>query len=228
MSCWIKLDFLLKNVLVLQNDKVRRTLWFVEFRSNWPVKRTCMHNYTHVWLMCIHSWGNWVVFLSFGSIVLVIFKVVKYETNLVEYNLWIRLPWKSFMNILLWINKDVWMIDGCWIWCYHNVVYFLLYLNDGIIWSCWIIMVMLLVIIYVYVHIFCWWLCMFMCIYVVGDYICLCAYILLVFIYVMRIYVVGEFSYMLLVLNYWCKHVLKYVGVDCWSCMKICNVVVES
>jgi len=38
---------------------------------------------------------------------------------------------------------------------------------------------------------------------------------LLVFIYVMRIYVVGEFSYMLLMLNYWCKNVLKYVGVDC-------------
>jgi len=31
----------------------------------------------------------------------------------------------------------------------------------------------------------------------------------------MCIYVVGEFSYMLLVLIYWCKHVLKYVGVDC-------------
>ena len=27
--------------------------------------------------------------------------------------------------------------------------------------------------------------------------------------------VVGEFSYMLLVLNSWCKHVLKYFGVDC-------------
>jgi len=67
---------------------------------------------------------------------------------------------------------------------------------------------------------------MFMCIYVVGDYICLCAYIvgdyiclfaymLLVIIYVMCIYVVGEFSYMLLVLNCWCKHGLKYVGVNC-------------
>jgi len=38
---------------------------------------------------------------------------------------------------------------------------------------------------------------------------------LLVFIYVMCIYVVGEFSYMLLVLNCGCKHVFKYVGVDC-------------
>jgi len=37
--------------------------------------------------------------------------------NLVEYNLWVWLPWKSLMNSLLWINKDVWIIDGCWIWC---------------------------------------------------------------------------------------------------------------
>jgi len=44
----------------------------------------------------------------------------------------------------------------------------------------------------------------------------------------MCIYVVGEFSYMLLVLNCWCKHVLKYVGVVCWSRMNICIVVVES
>jgi len=60
---------------------------------------------------------------------------------------------------------------------------------------------------------------------VVGDYICLCAYTLLVIIYVyvhicgwwlymfMCIYVFGEFSYMLLVLNCWCKHVLKYMLV---------------
>jgi len=97
---------------------------------------------------------------------------------------------------------------------------------------------MLLVSIYVYMHIYCWWLYMFMCIYVVGDYIGLCAYMLLVSIYVymhiccwwlymfMCIYVVGEyiclcaymllvnFSYMLLVLNCWFKHVLEYVGVD--------------
>jgi len=31
----------------------------------------------------------------------------------------------------------------------------------------------------------------------------------------MCIYVVGEFFYMLLVMNCWFKHVLKYVGVDC-------------
>jgi len=61
---------------------------------------------------------------------------------------------------------------------------------------------MLLVVIYV------------MCIYVVGDYICLCAYMLLEIIYVVCIYVVGKFSYMLVVVNCWCKHVLEYVGVN--------------
>jgi len=42
----------------------------------------------------------------------------------------------------------------------------------------------------------------------------LCAYMLL-----------GEFPYMLLVLDCWCKHVLKYVGVDCWGYVNICIVV---
>jgi len=79
-----------------------------------------------------------------------------------------------------------------------------------------------------------------LCAYVVvGEYICLCAYMLLVIIYVMCIYVVviiyvmciyvvGEFSYMLLVLNCWCKHVLKYAGVDLLKSHEICFVVVKS
>jgi len=41
----------------------------------------------------------------------------------------------------------------------------------------------------------------------------------------MCIYVVGEFSYMLLVLNCWCKHVMNNVGVDCRSCVNTCIVV---
>jgi len=80
----------------------------------------------------------------------------------------------------------------------------------------------------------------FTCIYVVGGYICLCAYMLLVVIYVMCIYVVGDyiclcaytllvkFSYMLLMVNCWCKHVLDYVDVDMWNSNEICFVVVES
>jgi len=49
--------------------------------------------------------------------------------------------------------------------------------------------------------------------------------ILLVFIYVMCIYDVGELSYMLLLLSCWCKHVMNNVGGDCWSCANICIVV---
>jgi len=64
---------------------------------------------------------------------------------------------------------------------------------------------MLLVIIYV------------VCIYVVGGYIRLCAYTLLV-----------NLSYMLLMLNFWCKHVLDYVDVDLWNSYEICFFVVES
>jgi len=71
------------------------------------------------------------------------------------------------------------------------------------------------------------WLYMFMCIYVVGSYICLCAYTLLVVIYVMCIYVVGDyiclcaymllvnFSYMLLVVKCW---VSMYWIMLVWIC----------
>jgi len=156
---WELTCFALKMEFFWKSGKVRRTWWFVRFRSNWPVKRTCIHQYTHMWLMCIHSWGKWVVFLSFWFNCLSCFKVVKYETNLVENNLWVRLPWKSFMTSLLWINEDVWIIDRCWIWClswwgvfslllelweFHEVV-------ELLWWWCWWI-------IYVSVHICCWWI----------------------------------------------------------------------
>ena len=42
----------------------------------------------------------------------------------------------------------------------------------------------------------------------------LCAYKMLVIMYDMCIFVVGEFLYMLLLVNCWCEHVLDYVGVD--------------
>jgi len=38
---------------------------------------------------------------------------------------------------------------------------------------------------------------------------------LLVFLYVMCIYDVGELSYMLLLLSCWCKNVMNNVGFDC-------------
>jgi len=144
MSCQIKLDFLLKNVLVLQNAKVRRTLWFLWFRRIGPVKRTCMHTYTHMWLMCIHSWDNWVVCLVFGSNVLVVLKLWNMRRT------WLNLIFKSdylgksFWNSLIWLYEDVWMIIMCWIWCCHSVIYFSLYLNCeklyevvDLWWCCW-------------------------------------------------------------------------------------------
>jgi len=72
---WEITCFTLKMELFWKSGKVRRTLWFWWFCRIWPVKRTCMHTYTHMWLMCIHSWGNWVVCLVFGSIVLVVLKL---------------------------------------------------------------------------------------------------------------------------------------------------------
>ena len=106
MSCWIKLSFLLENELVLQNDKVRRTLWLLWFRRVWPVKRICMHTYTHIWLMCIHSWGNWVCLLSFSAISIIAFKLWNDRRTLskmifkIEYLaniLWI--VWYNYMKV---------------------------------------------------------------------------------------------------------------------------------
>jgi len=55
--------------------------------------------------------------LCFGSLTQLYKSCEIYYTNLVENIHWILLLWNSFMNGLLWINKNIWMIDGCWIWC---------------------------------------------------------------------------------------------------------------
>ena len=96
--------------------------------------------------------------------------------------LWI--VWHEYMKMCEWligVEYDV----------YYNVLYFspLLELWEfyevvELLWWC------------------CWWLYMFMC-----------------------IYVVGEFSIHAMVLNCWCKHVMNDVSVDCWSCVNICIVV---
>ena len=81
-----------------KSGKVRRTLWFVRFHSNWPVKRTCMHDYTYMWIMCIHSWDNWVVFLSFGSIAFITLKLWNMRRT------WLNLILKlDYLAYLLWI-----------------------------------------------------------------------------------------------------------------------------
>jgi len=55
------------------------------------------------------------------------------------------------------------------------------------------------------------------CIHVVGDYI-----------YVVCIYVVGEIFYMRLVVNCWCTHVLEYNWCGFMKLHEVCIVVVES
>jgi len=69
---WELTCFALKMEFFWKSGNMRRTLWFVRFHSNWLVKRICMYTYIHMWLVCIPSWGNWVVFLSFGSIALIV------------------------------------------------------------------------------------------------------------------------------------------------------------
>jgi len=65
---------------------------------------------------------------------------------------------------------------------------------------------------------------MFMCIYVVGDYIWLCAYMLLVVIYVMCIYVVGSYILTCCVWLFLWKWVQNgefwfwWIGVNWWCC----------
>jgi len=56
----------------------------------------------------------------------------------------------------------------------------------------------------------------------------LCAYMLMVIIYVVCIYVVGEIFYMLMVMNCWCTHILEYIWCELVELHEVCIVVVES
>ena len=60
--------FALKVDSIWKSGIMRRTLWFERFLGSWPVKRTCMYTYTHKWLVCMHSWGNWIVLFCFWFI----------------------------------------------------------------------------------------------------------------------------------------------------------------
>ena len=82
---------------------------------------------------------------------------------------------------------------------------------------------------------------------VVGGYICVCTYMLLVnfltcywrrfegvsmysnmlvnYICISTYMLIGEFSYMLLATIWWCKHVLKYVGVEFGVDCVICTCI---
>jgi len=114
---WESIRFTLKMNIIWKSGIVRRTLWFEKFLSSWPVKRTCVYTYTHKWLVCMHSWGNWIALHCFGSLTPIVQSCDIYYTNLVGNIHWTCLLCNYFMNGLLYINKDVWIIDGCWIWC---------------------------------------------------------------------------------------------------------------
>jgi len=99
---WVLSCFALKMEFFWKSGKVRLTLWFWWFHSIGPVKRTCMHTYTHMWLMFIYSWGNWVVFLSFGSIVVVVSKL--WNIRRTWLNLILKLDYLAYILWMVWYD----------------------------------------------------------------------------------------------------------------------------
>jgi len=61
IESWIIL--LWKWIIFWKSGNMIWTLCFVRFHGNWPVKRSCTYTYIHMWLVYLHSWGNWVVLL---------------------------------------------------------------------------------------------------------------------------------------------------------------------
>jgi hypothetical protein len=111
---WVLTCFALKMEFFWKSDKEWRTLWFLWFLRIWSVKRTCILNCTYMWSKCIHSWGTRVFLLSFDSIVSIVLKLYndRWENDLED-----RIPCKSFVNSLIWLYANVWMINRCWTWC---------------------------------------------------------------------------------------------------------------
>ena len=66
--------------------------------------RTCMHICTHMWLMCIHSWGIRVGFLSFHSSIAIVLKLWNDRRTLSK----ILFSWKYYF-------------DGYWLWLCHRL-----------------------------------------------------------------------------------------------------------
>ena len=168
----------MKNALVLQNDKVRRTLWFVWFRSNWPVKRSCTYTYIHMWLVYLHIWGKLFRFVLVRWPQLLKWWIMSYEPSW-KYIHWTFLLWNSSVNEIEceYMLKVIIYVECIYVdwWLYMLSAYMLI--GDYICWMhiCW-----LLVSIYVEcIYVDCWWL------YMLNAYI-----LLLVMIYVMYIYVV--------------------------------------
>jgi len=121
--------FCFENELVLQNDTMRRTWWILWFYCIWPVKRTCILYFTHMWSRCIHSWGIESCLFGLDLFVSIIFEVVNerrtlskivFKTKYLENLLWI--VWYDYMKISEWlicVENDI----------YLSMKYFLLYLD---------------------------------------------------------------------------------------------------
>ena len=114
MPCWIKLNFLLKNALFLQNDKVRRNLWFVWFRSNWTVKRSCTYTYIYMWLVYLHSWGKLFCFVLVHYSKLLKWWIISYKLSGIY--LFIE---PSYLVILSWRDWKYLYVIGEYICCMH-------------------------------------------------------------------------------------------------------------
>jgi len=179
---------------------------------------------TESWIVLL--W-KWILFWKSGNMIQTLCFMrfhanwpVKRSCTYAYIHMWLVYihSWGNLLVLVHWpqIIKVVNCIIRTWLKIFIELVYF------GILsWTVWYeyirlyewwfgdwigwLAYMLLVSIYVYAHIYCW--CLYMW----------CAYMLLV-----------NFSYMLLVLNCWCKHVLEYVGVDLLKSYEICFVVVES
>jgi len=49
----------------LENDRNDTNLVNFGICRHWPMKRICIHYWTHMWLVCIHGWGTWTCLLEF-------------------------------------------------------------------------------------------------------------------------------------------------------------------
>jgi hypothetical protein len=118
----------LKMEIFVKSEKERRTLWFLWFRRNWPVRLNCMPYCIHMWLRGMLSWGVGTCLLGFGSIAQLFIMLWFWETNLLKMvfksrlfyvSLWIVdiIYVKMFDDVYMWDNYV--LIDcGCCRWLY--------------------------------------------------------------------------------------------------------------
>jgi hypothetical protein len=77
-----------------------------------------------MWLVRTHGIGNWACLLGFdlNAQLLEIFWL--WETNLIKNDFWEPIAYQPFMNGLIWLWDDVWMVVEWGIWCLWSYVVF--------------------------------------------------------------------------------------------------------